>query len=107
MSERGRPDAGRVISDPRLDRIASEVHGPRDHLEADKFRRLQLLVQRVKYPWDVLLAFGIIGGLFGLALLGVLVVIWSWTWLPGTVTGIAMVGISAGVSSHPANRWGV
>ena len=90
-----------------LRRLQVEVHGPRDHLDSRRHRRLYVWVSRLRHPWDVLLAFGIIGGLIGFTLLGTLVVIWSWTWIPGIISGIAMVAIAAGVSSHLASRWGV
>lgn len=91
----------------RLNRLEVELHGPRDHLDFRRVRRVHDWLSHLQHPWDILLACCLIGGLVGLTLLGTFVVIWSWTWMPGILSGVAMVGIAAGISSHLARRRGI
>ena len=87
--------------------MRAEVFGPESHLDSHRFPRLHLLIERLRPPWDIVVAFGIIGCLFAMAILGALVVIWGSASLPSLIVGIALVGTAAGLGSHLASRWGI
>jgi hypothetical protein len=81
-------------------RIELDVLGPRSHLDLHRFRRLRFALERVPSPWDAALVTGVAGGLWALALLGALVIIWSsGTVLIGAI-GIVLVALAAALAAH-------
>lgn len=89
-----------------LNRISSELHAHEEDSRGHRLRRYVEFELHVKPPWDVPLAFAIVGALLGCAILGSLVIIWSRASVIGVISGVILIAVAAGMSSHFAHRLG-